>query len=399
MDGQRQLSLSRPIGRRRFLRALALGGGAALLAACQAPAPRPPGAAPPPSAAAPGEPAATWEQRWTALIEAARREGKVVFSGPPTPEVRTQVSAVFKERFGVEVEYLGGRRGDLLTRLRSERAVGLYTVDVIVGGAQSIAVEFYPEGLLDPLRPALIHPEVTNPTKWKPGKLWFIDPEEQYALRLLNSVSPILGINTSKVDPREIRSAWDLLNPKYRGLIAQDDPTVAGSGANTAAYLHLRLGEEFLRRLYVDQQVRFTRDRRQLSDWLGRGVYPIVINPNAADVLEPLLRDGFPIEVIQSLPDLPAHVTAGSGIMVLLNNAPHPNAAKLLVNWLASREGLAIYSRAEQGLPLRVDVDASWAREYLIPKPGVEYFDSFEWTFTISDKAPLSQKIKAWLGS
>ncbi len=398
MDGQ-PLPRCGPIGRRRFLRALALGVGAALLAACQ-PA-GPPGAAPAPSGAA-GEPtagtSAGWEQQWATLIEAARREGKVVFSGPPTPEVRTQVPAVFKERFGVEVEYLGQRRGDLLTRLRSERAVGLYTVDVVVGGAQSIAVEFYPEGLLDPLRPALIHPEVTDPAKWKPGKLWFIDPEEQYALRLLNSVSPILGINTSKVDPREIRSARDLLDPKYRGLLAQDDPTVSGSGANTAAYLHLRLGEEFLRRLYVDQQVRFTRDRRQLSDWLGRGVYPIVINPNAADVLEPLLRDGFPIEVIQSLPDLPGHVTAGSGIMVLLNNAPHPHAARLLVNWLASREGLAIYSRAEQGLPLRVDVDESWAREYLIPKPGVEYFDSFEWTFTVSDKAPLSQKIKAWLG-
>lgn len=417
MPRQRDLTTTR----RRFLATLTIGAGAALLAACQAqspPAPSEPAkpAAPPAEkaplskvegpAAAPAKDApaaatkapADWEKQWQELIEAAKKEGKVVLSGPPTPEVRTQVPARFKERFGIEVEYLGGRRGELVVRLASERAAGVYTVDVVVGGAQTIATEFYPQKLIDPIRPILIHPEVTDPTKWRPGKIWFIDPDDTYALRLVNSVSPILAINTSKVKPEEIKSSKDLLDPKFKGLIGQDDPTVSGSGSNLAAYLNQQLGEEFIRKLYVDQRAQFTTDRRQLSDWLGRGVAPIVINPNDADVIEPLLRDGFPISVIQNLPDLPANVTAGSGVMILLNKAPNPNAAKLLVNWLASKEGMETYSKAEKGVPLRTDVDDSWAHDYQIPKPGVKYFDTYDWQFTLSDKATISKKIKAMLG-
>jgi iron(III) transport system substrate-binding protein len=394
------------LARRELLRLAALGGGAALLGACQAPAP---GAAPAPatstavatgSAPAPSAPTAggDWEKRWNDLIEAARREGSVVLSGPPTPAVRTDVTARFKERFGIDVEYLGGRRGDLVVRLQSERAAGLYTVDVVIGGAQTIAVEFYPAKMIAPIRPALIHPEATDPAKWRPGRLWFIDPDDAYVLRLVNNVSPMLGYNTTKVAPDEIKTAQDLLNPRYRGLIAQDDPTVSGTGSNTAAYIRSRLGDDFIRRLYADQQVQFTRDRRQLSDWLGRATYPIVINPNEADVLGPLVRDGFPIRIAAGLPDLPANVTAGSGLTILLDPAPHPNAARLLVNWLAMREGNEVYARAEGAVPLRADVDPVWAPEYQIPKPGVEYFDTYDWDFTLADKATVSERIKAWRG-
>ena len=389
------------VSRRRFLQGLGVGGGAALLAGCQSQSPAAAPAASRTSGGATGSAGtapADWQQRWDEMVQAARREGSVVFSGPPTPDVRTRVSATFKERFGVEVEYLGGRRGDLIARLQSERAAGLYTVDVVVGGAQTIAVEFYPQKLIDPIRPVLIHPEVLDGSKWKPGKIWFIDPDDQYALRLTNSVTPILGINTTRVNPAEIKSVQDLLNPRYRGMIAQDDPTVSGTGSNTAAYLNKALGEDFIRRLYVDQQCQFTRDRRQLSDWLGRGTYPIVIHPNDADVLGPLLDDGFPIHVIPGFPDLPPTVTAGSGIMIMLNKAPHPNAAALLVNWLASQEGLGIYSKAERSVPLRTDVDESWAREHQLPKPGVEHFDTYDWEFTISDKSVVSDRIKAMRG-
>jgi ABC-type Fe3+ transport system substrate-binding protein len=404
-EGQRGAAWGARLGRRALLRWAAVGGGV-LLGACQAPAPSSaPAAAPATPAASSNTPAtgagapADWERQWADLIEGARREGTVAFSGPPTPEVRSDVAGRFKERFGVEVEYLGGRRGDLLSRLRAERAAGLYTVDVVVGGAASMATEFYPEGLIDPVRPILIHPEVTDPSHWKIGKLWFLDPDDAYALRLVNNVSPALAVNTTKVQPDEIKSVYDLLNPKYRGLMAQDDPTISGSGSNTAASLQIKLGDDFIRRLYADQQVAFTRDRRQLSDWLGRATYPIAIQPTPGDVLRPLQRDGFPIAVIPSLPDLPASITAGSGVAILLNRAPHPNAARLLINWLAMREGNEVYARAEHSVPLRNDIEPTWVADYEIPQPGVEYFDTFDWEFSKSDRLPTIEKIKSWRGS
>ncbi len=396
-DRHASCSLGARLTRRALLRLAAVGGGATLLSACQAAPPAPAAA---PTAAPAASPAAStdWEQRWNALVEAARREGTVVVSGPPTPEVRANLTARFKERFGIDVEYIGGRRGDLAIRLESERAAGLYTVDVIIGGAQSIATKFYPERWIAPIRHLLIHPDATDSSKWRGGRIWFIDPDDAYALRLLNSVSPILAVNTTRIAPDEIRSAYDLLNPRYRGLIAQDDPTVSGTGSNTAAFIHARLGEDYVRRLYGDQQVQFTRDRRQLSDWLGRATYPIVINPNEADVLGPLVRDGFPIHVIPGLPELPPSITAGSGVVVLLHPAPHPHAAQLLINWLITREGMDLYARAERGVPTRTDVDDSWAPRYQVPQPGVEYFDTFDWEFTLADRTAIMEKIKALRG-
>src|SRR3712207_4390520 len=138
--------------------------------------------------------------------------------------------------------------------------------------------------------------------------------------------------------PRSTLFPYTTLFRSYRGLIAQDDPTVSGSGSNTAAFLAAKMGDDYIRRLYADQQTQFTRDRRQLSDWLGRGTYPIVVNPNDADVLAPLYRDGFPIQLIPSLPEIPASATSGYGITFIVDKPPHPAAAQLLVNWLASRE-------------------------------------------------------------
>lgn len=396
-DRHASCSLGARLTRRALLRLAAVGGGATLLGACQAAPPAPAAA---PTAAPAASPAAStdWEQRWNALVEAARREGTVVVSGPPTPEVRANLTARFKERFGIDVEYIGGRRGDLAIRLESERAAGLYTVDVIIGGAYTIASKFYPERWIAPIRPILIHPDAADGSKWRRGRIWFIDPDDAYALRLLNSVSPFLAVNTTRIAPDEIRSAYDLLNPRYRGLIAQDDPTVSGTGSNTAAFLNDRLGEDYIRRLYGDQQVQFTRDRRQLSDWLGRATYPIVINPNEADVLGPLVRDGFPIHVIPGLPEVPPSVTAGSGVVVLLHPAPHPYAAQLLINWLITQEGMHLYARAERGVPTRTDVDDSWAPRYQVPQPGVEYFDTFDWEFTLADRTAIMEKIKALRG-
>src|SRR5919199_128531 len=69
-----------------------------------------------------------------ASAPAARQEGKVVLASGPTAATRQNLPRAFKERFGVDLEYLGGRTNDLVNRLQNERAAGLYTVDVIITG-------------------------------------------------------------------------------------------------------------------------------------------------------------------------------------------------------------------------------------------------------------------------
>ncbi len=72
-----------------------------------------------------------------------------------------------------------------------------------------------------------------------------------------------------------------------------------------------------------------------------------------------------------------------------MNQAPHPNAAKLFVNWIVTREGQEVWHSTQRTVSLRVDVDSSrWAPAYVIPRPGVDYFDSYGWDFTLDSRDP-----------
>ena len=385
---------SAPRGGSRLSRRQFLGGlvaGASLSAGCQ------PGAAPPSPQTAPqsgGAPAAPAAgAAWDELVARARQEGSLVISGPPTPSTRQELPAVFKNRFGIEVEYFApGSTTSLLTRLIAERSAGLYTVDAIMGGAQSLFTTGYDARMYDPLLPALIHPEAIDTSKWINGRLWFMDPEQQYILRLSNFVSLQVVVNAEHVRPAEIRTWNDLLDPRYRGKISAYEPAVAGTGWNRATYLLRVLGDTYIRTLYQDQQPGISREPRQLSDWLARGTYPISLGLSATQI-EPLRADGFPVElVLRDLPDAPGVVSAGFGLGVLLNNAPHPNAARLFLNWMAMREGQEVWNRSQENVSVRTDVDNAWAPEYTIPKPGVDYFDIHGWEYTLTSRSPEEQE-------
>jgi iron(III) transport system substrate-binding protein len=334
-----------------------------------------------------------WQKTWDETLAAAKKEGKVVVTGPPDAAVRKALPAAFKARYGITMEYLGAPASEMGAKMRVERSAGVYTIDAAVTGAQTMYTVLYNEKLIDPLKPALILPEVTDPAKWKGGKLWFMDPEQQYILRLINITSTLFDINTRLVKPNEIRSTSDLLDPKWRGKIAMMDPTVSGAGGSMAAQLYAQKGEDFVKRLYIDQKPMIIRDRRQLTDWLTRGTYPIVFNADD-EMVEIRRKEGDPLVTVYALSDLPPSTTGGSGMLALIKNAPHPNAAKVFVNWMASKEGLDTYARARGLATARTDIDEkSFLPAALIPRPDVKYFDAHEWDFSVK----TATKVRVWI--
>jgi iron(III) transport system substrate-binding protein len=335
---------------------------------------------------------------WDDLVAAAQREGKVVVAGPAHPEVRQVLPAAFKARFGVNLEYIGGPASAMVAKLNAERLAGIHSLDVTLAGIQSMATIFHREALLDPIRPLLVLPDVLNGSKWKKGSLWFMDPEGQYVLRLLSSELEQFSINTAQVKPSELTAARDLLDARWKGKIATHDPTVPGTGSNHAAELYVQLGEAFARRLYVDQKPAISRDERQLTDWLLHGVYPIVLGADNARV-EAMRKEGLPVMTVRSLADLPGTVAVGNGLVALFKNAPHPNAAQVFINWLASREGLEVYARAIGWSPTRNDIDErSFVLAESIPVPGVDHFDASDWEFTVTIKEKARLRIKELMG-
>ena len=141
---------------------------------------------------------------------------------------------------------------------------------------------------------------------------WFIDPEGQYILLLFSRIDGLMFINTAYVQPEEMRAAKDLLNPKWKGRIATEDPTsTAAAAATNRCNCTISSGRTSSSNLYVDQKPVISRDRRQLTDWLARGTYPICLTCRADDA-RALQNEGFKILKIFELSDVESRVDFGA---------------------------------------------------------------------------------------
>jgi iron(III) transport system substrate-binding protein len=340
---------------------------------------------------------ADWQKTWDETLAAARKEGKVVVAGSPDPVMRNMVIPAFQARYGIAIEYIPGQSGQTAARVRVERAAGVYSIDVYLTGPDTTYNVLHAEKMIDPLRPMLILPEVTDGSKWKRGKLWFMDKEDEYVLRLFNSINGQFFINTEYVKPEEMKSVHDLLNPKWKGKISTEDPTNdSGKGGNTAANIYAQLGADFTKKLYVDQKVTSSRDRRQLTDWLARGIYPICLTCRTDDAAV-LQKEGFKIVELRELGGMQTYVSSSPFLLSVANKAPHPNATRAFVNWLAGKEALEIYSRNYDTVTLRADADESFLDPRSIPQTGVTYWDNDSLEWRSSGKLETGAKFRALL--
>jgi iron(III) transport system substrate-binding protein len=339
-----------------------------------------------------------WQKKWDETLAAAKKEGKVVVLGSPDPVMRNDVIPAFQKRYGITVEYIAvGSSGQASARIRTERQSGIYSVDVFMSGLGTTVNIYYPEKMIDPLKPLLILPEVTDGAKWKRGKPWFIDPEQEYILMLFANVDSHFYINTDYVKPEEVRAIKDLLSPKFTGKISTEEPTSSGTGANTAGHILRELGPDFTRKLYIDQKPGVSRERRQLTDWLARGTYPICLTCRTDDIRQ-LLKDGFKITEVFELSDLKNRLNSSPFILSYANKAPHPNAARVFVNWLAGKEALEMYSRGYESPTMRTDVDESFLDPKTVPRPGVPYVDNTEFNWIAKERVEAANNVRAVLG-
>ncbi len=346
------------------------------------------------TSAQPAKQAEQAERKWDAILAAARQEGTVVFAGPPVSEVRKLVGK-FTEKYGIQVDFLSGSGSRHIARLKPEFQAGKYTTDVFMGGPTTVITDMYPVGMLDPIKPDLILPEI-GCGHWatKDGCPEFIDKDKQYIVTLAKAVTGgAIFINTKNVKPSEIKSYQDLLKPKFKGRIASADPRTSGPGGQGVNYLLAEFGREFVEKLYKRQQVVLSGDMRQLAEWLARGVYDVVLLVDQESVNN-LMQEGLPIAPVET-PDAPGKLSGGwLGALARMKNAPHPNAATVFINWVMSKEGLESFGRATKYPVLRKDVLNEWVPKYILPKPDVAYkVDLSSWEYN-TKLGPRLEKIR-----
>jgi iron(III) transport system substrate-binding protein len=329
------------------------------------------------------------------LVKAAKQEGKVVVDGPPLADVREALTKGFQQKYGIEVMYISSGTSKSGSRVRAERAAGKYLLDVFLSGADTPLLTFKKSGWLEKIESALVDPDVTNPKDWSEGHLWYLDPDRT-VLRLLRYVTPELVINTKQIKPGEITKWSQLLEPKWKGKIAAKDPAVSGAGASLISYFYLYFGKDYVQALYQTQTPTITRNARQMAEWVATGEHPIGVGADSTEV-ERFQKAGYPVAIVMPT-DGPGILSGGWGALCLMNKAPDPNAAKLFVNWLASKEGQTIYSKAANSLSLRKDVPTDWAPAYLFPKKGDKYLDTYAYDFIIEKRDAAFKRVRELLG-
>jgi iron(III) transport system substrate-binding protein len=339
---------------------------------------------------------ADWQKTWNETLAGAKTEGKVVIAGSPDPVMRNEVIPKFTARFGIPVEYIAGSGSQLTGKIRTERSGGVFAVDVLMFGADASINALYAQKMIDPIKPLLLLPEVTGGANWKRGSPWLVDREEQFVLALFSSLDSMTFINTDYVKPEELRSANDLLNPKWTGKIVAEDPTVGGSGGFTAVHYYVEKGPEFLKKLYLDQKTVISRESRQTNDWLAHGTYPICLTCRGDDVLA-LQKEGFKLLGIFEYADMRNRIKLSPFVLTVANKAPHPNAARVFVNWMATKEALEIYSRSFGVVTLRTGMDESFLNPAIIPRPGVSYFDGTDPDWLSKGNVEAATKVRELL--
>ncbi len=284
---------------------------------------------------------------WAKTVAAARKEGKLAVFLYQRGEIEAAVKAFEKQYPEIQVTVASVPAAETGPRIMAERRADKFLWDACICGPTTPFSVLYPAKALEPIKPALLLPEVLDESKWWGGKHHYMDPEGRHIFVFLGSVEmPNLYYNKSLPDAKEFRSYWDLVNPKWRGKILALDPRLPGRQRVGARFLyHIPdLGPAFLTRLFSEMEVTFSREDRQAMDWLAVGKFPLCLF--CGDV-ENARAQGLPVEEFNTTKwkESPAIYSGSNGTVALMNSAPHPNAAKVFINWLLSREGQTTFQK------------------------------------------------------
>ena len=294
---------------------------------------------------------------WENTLKAARAEKEVAVFCEPTIDAQNALADFQKAHRGIKLKLtpLGAR--DFGNRLLAERRAGKFLADVFSGGTTTPSQVLLPAKTLEPIRSAFILPEVSDESLWFEKRFHFADGDSQYVfLSDATIVSDLLTYNTKLVRSDEIRSLWDLLQPKWKGKIAAYDPRLPGGASNNMRFLfhNPRLGPKFIQRLFSEMDVTLTSDRRQLMDWLASGRFPFAFF--AGRELETAKAQGLPVDEMTAIKGDGAMLTSGAGSIALINRPPHPNAAIVFINWFLSRDGQLAWQKQTDRNSLRTDI-------------------------------------------
>ena len=303
-----------------------------------------------------------------AILEGAKKEGQVIFYGSMEVVSQQRLMAAFEKKYPfikVDATRIGSER--MATRLFAEAQAKKVQADVV----NQSAFDFYgvfQKGLFD----SYLSPERASfPADYRDEKgFWMIN----------GATLNVIAYNKKMVPAAEVpKSFWDLTEPKWKGQLLMDENESKWMSGMVAYYGEAKAMD--LMRKLAGQAIQFRTGHSLLHTLLAAGERPIVVVAFANGV-DRSKKDGAPIEWVTAEPVI--GLTFGLG---LVKNGPHPNAARIFIDFMLSREGQEAMAVSGYFVP-RSDVSSPILKEApaktkVIPLPMTlaprynEYFQTY----------------------
>jgi iron(III) transport system substrate-binding protein len=268
-----------------------------------------------------------------ALVEAAKKEGEVVwYSTQIVSQLVRPIATAFEKKYGIKVRATRANAVETAIKILNETKAGRPQSDITDGTTTVV-----------PLKKAgYVLKWLPDSAKDYPDTLK--DPEGYWIACNLFMLTP--GYNTSLVPKgTEPRTYADLLDPKWRGKMAWGATSSSSAGPGFVGTVLAEMGEgpgmDYLRKLSQQKIAPLGTAAREILDQVIAGEYAVALQIfNHHAVIS--AKKGAPVDWIPMQP-----VMGTLSVIAIHAQAPHPNAAKLLADFIASREGQTIFRQAD----------------------------------------------------
>lgn len=325
---------------------IALAGCAPRVAPVSAPAPSAPQLAPAAPASSSTPIAITPEDAaWQKVVAAARKEGVLtIYAFYFVGDVGRALAKGFGEKYGIRVEIMPGASRTSIEKIKIEQRIKQPIADLLnssLGSASELVIGGNAISVSREL------PNLRDKSVYKVDPL--VSPKGEivsYGLDLMGIL-----VNTKLVKPQdETRSLYDLLQPKWKGKLISSDL----QGLKPFYYelrFHKVLDLDFYRRLAKQDVVFFAGSAKESYLKVARGEYDISVYTSSGSV-SAMIAEGAPLKIVSA----EEASIANQQVVTPVVNSTHPNAARLFMNWLLSKEGQTLYHQTNQSTPVLKDV-------------------------------------------
>jgi iron(III) transport system substrate-binding protein len=276
-----------------------------------------------PAAQAP-KPAASAEPD-AALVEAAKKEGKLTWYTALELTAAKQLASQFEKKYGIQVEVVRNGGEPLFSQFLKEADSNIRRADVFATADTGQMPILISRDLIAPYRPKGIDAVLPQ------YRTFLVGPNDSWFTYALSGAGLIY--NTAKVKEADAPKAWrDLLDPKWKGKIVQGHPNYSGVFLTS---MHLRikvLGEDYFRQLAKNEPL-IVQSVIDVATRVVSGERDIGAGASLGATFQNV-KKGNPIKLVYPTEGLPM----GPQPVALVKHAPHPNAAKLFLEYMLSPE-------------------------------------------------------------